>query len=531
MDEGDHTLPPLSLSPAARRESAEALAYMSRRQDPLFEGARGSKAYESGYYQSPGLSYSPYDAGFNIDRLLCPKVILDLLVDDFFMYIHPVTPFPHEPSFRQAYRENYHVKDAQFLALLASMIGILVASFPRKPQEHLKAKNLQGEFATSLDFVHRCHRTATDARGPGYLDNNLTIYDGATSYFLGLSAAYTFEWRRARLYFSETLSIMRTLGVHRNFVPPISGVDGGGSSSVDYISQQIGRRLFWVMLAGIRYVTLADGLAFLMCDRSLQQLGTTFGELFVPPPTTTDPYPPLPEDIDDEYIFNDHIEVQPRGFVSRMAGFNINIKIYSALTKIATMEIAYGTDQVYDWPRQKQILNECYENVERALDYIPAELVLKPGSNVGEFASTIGNRPAVGYPDGRLNGVGMGGYSTGGMELSPRRKVQFEIQKANIYASQLGTRSYIVEKFWNLQEAFDKANSLPSSDLNSQGYTDGHTNTYPHAPGVRRRRLEDRVAQERENIVRDLLKVLCSISRVNMEPNGGSFVSPLLPSR
>lgn len=261
--------------------------------------------------------------------------------------------------------------------------------------------------------------------------------------------------------------------------------------------------------------------------RSLQQLGATFGELFVPPPTATDPYPPLPEDVDDDYISNTHIEKQPRGNVSRMAGFIVNIKIYSSLTKIATMEIAYGTDQVYDWPRQKQILNDCYEMVERATDYMPVELILKPGANVGEFASIPApHRALVGYPDGRLNGVGMGHFG-GGVELSPRRKIQFEIQKANIYASQLGTRSYVVEKFWNLQDAYDKMNPIPSATLHTAAYSDGHTSTYPHAPPLRRKRLEDRVAQERENIVKDLLKVLCSISRVNMEPNGGSFVSTL----
>lgn len=234
-----------------------------RRHDPIYDAARANEmaGYSNGYYHSPW-NEPDYDNGLNIDRLLCPKVILDLLVDDFFMYIHPVAPFPHEPTFRQGYREQRHLKDHHFLALLASMIGTLVASFPRKPQEHLKAKNLQGEFAKSLDFVNRCHRTATDARGPGYLDNNLSIYDGVTSYFLGLAAAYTFEWRRTRLYFSETLGILRTLGVHRAYVPhggfgsggdPVGSVD---HTEIDYIQQQIGRRLFWCMLVGVRYTFL-----------------------------------------------------------------------------------------------------------------------------------------------------------------------------------------------------------------------------------------------------------------------------------
>jgi len=35
------------------------------------------------------------------------------------------------------------------------------------------------------------------------------------------------------------------------------------------------------------------------------------------------------------------------------------------------------------------------------------------------------------------------------------------------------------------------------------------------------------LAAERENIVRDLLRVLGSISQVNMEPNGGSFINKI----
>lgn len=36
--------------------------------------------------------------------------------------------------------------------------------------------------------------------------------------------------------------------------------------------------------------------------------------------------------------------------------------------------------------------------------------------------------------------------------------------------------------------------------------------------------VEIQMSNERENIVKDLLRVLASISQVNMEPNGGSFV-------
>jgi hypothetical protein len=111
-----------------------------------------------------------------------------------------------------------------------------------------------------------------------------------------------------------------------------------------------------------------------------------------------------------------------------------------------------------------------------------------------------------------------------------RRKLQFEIQKANIYASQLGTRSYIVEKYWNLQEAYDrmKANSGSSpSVMSSPGLmATGLDGMLPKQSPTSNYDGTD-IAQERENIVKDLLQVLGAISQVNMEPNGGSFVRAL----
>jgi hypothetical protein len=109
---------------------------------------------------------------------------------------------------------------------------------------------------------------AVEARGAGYLDKELSIYDAVTSYFLGLAAAYTFQYRQARLYLGEALNIARSTGAYK--------VSGSGSSAVanqstsfgegsgyeaqaqpvDYIQQEVGKRVFWIILIGIRYCTL-----------------------------------------------------------------------------------------------------------------------------------------------------------------------------------------------------------------------------------------------------------------------------------
>lgn len=386
-----------------------------------------------------------------------------------------------------------------------------------------------------MSLVERCHKVAVEARGAGYLDKELSVYDAVTSYFLGLAGAYTFQWKQTRLYFGETLTITRVLGAHRakdpgflpvGALPAIYGSDPSAfdpqTQPVDFIRQEIGRRVFWVMFVSIR---------------SMQQLGASFGELLIPPPTASEPYPPFPMEIDDEYIYVDHVDPQPVGIISKLTGFNLNIKVYSTVTPLATMELAYGIDNVFDWSRQKRVLEECLQSVKRSLDHAPPELMLQVSKPFDNQAPAQGQYypPMPEFPGHRANAPTENTTWQLAVDPEARRRLQHEIQKANIYASQLGTRSYIVEKYWNLQESYEamKATSggetpsvmsspgvmasgldgilLPKSNGNTSHYGDVETN----------------VASERESIVKDLLRVLSSISQVNMEPNGGSFINKI----
>lgn len=188
---------------------------------------------------------------------------MNALIDDFFMYIHPLCPFPHEPSFREAWERREDYTNPAFLALLASMIAALVSSFPRKPRLHLKAQT-RHEYPSHLALVDKCREVCAQARGPGYLDKpSLNVYDACTSYFLGLTGAYVFQWRQLRLYFAESLSIIRSLGLHRSSdrtyasLASAPGAWGGANPDgrdpkVDHITEEIGRRVFWTVFVGVR---------------------------------------------------------------------------------------------------------------------------------------------------------------------------------------------------------------------------------------------------------------------------------------
>ncbi|TKA71923.1 hypothetical protein B0A55_07924 [Friedmanniomyces simplex] len=467
---------------------------------------------------------------------ICPIETLDLLIDDFFTYIHPLCPFPHEPSFREAWKRREDVKNKAFLALLASMIGALVSSFPRRPRLHLKAHKREHMFPTHISLVHRCQQVCAVARGPGYLESeSLSVYDAATSYFLALMTTYTFRWRLGRLYFGECLTILRTLGLHKpkghsntqlGSLPSAMGsqgaeLDGSRDQPVDNITLEMGRRIFWTMFVSVK---------------TIQQLGASFGELVIPPPTPSDPYPPLPAEVDDFCIYPTHNEQQPPGLLPMTAGFNANVKVFSSYNALATMEMAWGIESVVDWERQKRVLHESLRRCKKSIAELPPELKVYP--NTGPFGqptqqngngfysnSTQPNMPQTTaqtpmYPSLRMD-----------TEQSPelRRQMQYEIQKANIYASALSTRSYVVEKYFNLCEAHDRLRShsqLPGSMPSSPGAgvtAAGIDGMLPQVPTSHFDVVGHEMRQEREEIIKDLLVVLSSINQVNMEPNGNSF--------
>ena len=459
-----------------------------------------------------------------------PIGLVEALMNDFFTFIHPLTPFPHEPTFREDFANRKDVHDRGFLALLASMIGALVASFPRRPRMVLKQYHRQGEFPTHMDLVLRCERICDEARGPGFLKRpDLNVNDAATSYFIGLTGAYTFRLPQFRAYASESLTILRMLGLHKPdevLMPNLAGLFPGNSLNQsapptpgkghDLISIEMGRRIFWTIFVGWK---------------STGQFGAAFDELVLPPATPNKPYPPYPREVDDQCIFPDQIFDQPQDRVSLITGFNTNVKIYNSYNRLDASEFAYGAGEVFDWERQKRVLDGCLRNCKRVLEGVPSELTVWPRKQkVGQAGSL--------YPDLSGGHPGQAFFNMAQFGTSPR-EAQYEIQKANIYASQLATRSYLVEKYWNLWEANQKlkaqSNSAHSSAVNSPrtgaAVLDGFLQQTPPTSASMSDIMTDRdMITERELIIRDLLEVLTSIDMVHMEPSADSFVSSKISS-
>ncbi|MCJ1310043.1 hypothetical protein MMC25_003704 [Agyrium rufum] len=543
--------------PSRRRGPPNRHAEAMKRQrmhSPISPGQSSPTSPTSAYQTAETLASFAQQNVLSAESIL-PFPILLLLIDDYFTYIHPVIPMPHEPLFRDRLRRREDLTNPKFLALLAAMIGALVASFPRKPQKHLRAQGKANLYPNSMSLVEKCYHITMEARGPGYLGHELTVYDAITSYLVGIVGAYTFNWRRCRLYFGECLNMIRAMGLHKSHAHHVnqSGLRPSSremqhtESVPDYIEQEMARRLFWVLFVG---------------QQSIQQLGPQFGELILLPPTPTENYPPLPMEVDDQYIHHTHVQQQPPGVISKLVGFNINVTIYCTYTSITTMELTQGIDVVFDWERQKHALEQSLQAAKESLHGVPVELLLVPSS----WSQQSQHQPAVtqhrpGYyrpppttPGNDLNSstASSNPYPSvkteEGMTSQEAQVIAYEIQKANIYGSHLATRSYIVEKYWTLHDLYlqqsqngmggggEGNNGRPSSNHGSHNIR-SPTALDPRMPPPMsaqytidedcRDSTGQAMARERGFIIQDLLGVLSSLSQVNMEPNGRSFIDKI----
>ena len=456
---------------------------------------------------------------------ICDIHTLRVLVDDYFTFIHPLTPLPHEPTFRAAFERREDRTNRTFLALLAAMVEALVASFPRRPRQLFTSEASRRLFPNAGALIDRCHQVFNEARGPGYLDRELSLYDAFSSYLVGLSAAYLFDSNRASLYIGECVCMVRRLGV--NQTPPDLAMrspaySGGAPGGTDYIKQELNRRLFW--------------LSYVSCHSRLQ-IGEVDGDMLMPLSARKD-LPPLPLEVDDWYIYQDRIVSQPPGTVSIITGFVLNIRIYRSYSPLTTLESAFGIEGV-DWEKQKQLIGQSLYNCKAVTDGAPKELQVRSlTDSQHRYSSPV---PQIGQY-GRQQEVWteqLESNSLGGVDHS-RKNVQYEIQKANLYASQLGTRSFLVEKYWDLFEVqnapadslgqpFSPATTTTNAVVDSRlqnAFNSPVASVHSRASSKHGFEVsEQAMSLERENIVRDLATFLQSVDQIYMEPNGLSLVS------
>ena len=101
---------------------------------------------------SLGLTSPTQDAALGLASLSAPALLsaesicsistLQILVDDYFTYIHPLIPLPHEPTFREAFARREDRTDRTFFLYWRQWSRFWLCPFHEDPDNfsHLRAQ-------------------------------------------------------------------------------------------------------------------------------------------------------------------------------------------------------------------------------------------------------------------------------------------------------------------------------------------------------------------------------------------------------
>lgn len=187
---------------------------------------------------------------------------------------------------------------------------------------------------------------------------------------------------------------------------------------------------------------------------------------------------------------------------------------------VVSLEFAYGMSTL-PWTDQRILLRDGLLAVKSIMDSLPLELQLNSSTTdvdpMEAFEETSMQYVPPLWPNAQPTHDLRNAFKA---QPQKRRQLQYEIQKANIFVSQLATRSYFVELYFNLRDIY----------LSEQGtgitatQQEGQTQEEKEAEIREDKEIFEIMTSEREEIVQSLLTVLGSISQRNVEPNGGSII-------
>jgi hypothetical protein len=353
-----------------------------------------------------------------------PFNIMQALLDGFFVYLYPLCPFPHEPNFRKSWEMREDRTSNSFLALLCSMVGAFISTFPREAGTIIDLSSAGTGVRELHSHIKNCRYVCNAARALDVLlSDRLGTQEAATSVYLALIQMNDHKWQQCQLYLSQCFSILSSMDANGCFGDPqseacqyrssdasrrkhrISGCTINHKPYRNHVEAQIGRRIFWRAFA---YTTALD------------QLGVAAATYVIPLP-----HPPLPDSVDDIHIHSSHIDNQPADTLSLIVGFNTiaeTYKVYSTATKRLTSW--YERHEPWHKEGEECIWREALDQSKFAYGNLPPQLRL-----INDTASAFKS-----------------GHHRSSTPLREQRLLQYRLQGSIILASSLSVRSSIVEK-------------------------------------------------------------------------------------
>jgi hypothetical protein len=188
---------------------------------------------------------------------IAPFETIHRLLYDFFTYVYPIFPLPHEHLVMDRLRKREDVQNRSFCALVASLIAAISVMFPRIAQKALGQHEQDGHVIVNEVFIGRSLLICEQSRGPLSCERN--VDDAATAFFVGLVSHLRKQPRQLEMYLTDALSIVRYLGVESD------GVLADGSQT-DFVTKELCRRVYWAIWSLVRYIdrlrTLSAPLTF-----------------------------------------------------------------------------------------------------------------------------------------------------------------------------------------------------------------------------------------------------------------------------
>ena len=386
------------------------------------------------------------------------------------------------------------------------MVAALVSSFPQKRRLNLTTQTATDPNPGHTKLANRSQKICIEARGPGYLSNDcLSVYDAATSFFLGLTGLYTSRHRQAKLYFSESLTIIQTLGIRQ--VDHASGVmrsniEDDQEKRCDRITLEMSRRIY----SALHVITTANPhieLAFPEMSKRTTGMGD---------------YSESPADVEDYHVYPTRLASPHPGDVSPMTGFGANDSICRTYNAGHRQHAHSFVVTNVDLKQQQRALYGALKTCKDILNAQPPAF----HTFVSNAQPKITNQSTASHA---ATGSGFGNH----IAFHDREPVEYEISRANLYASVLSLRTdFVLHCMTGIDRQVRSGLALRPSDrgstfseLNPTGLNDLIEG--PMSPDLTP--LKMAIQQEEASVVRELVEVCASLVEVNGEPNADNFVS------
>jgi hypothetical protein len=345
---------------------------------------------------------------------LAPLPVIRGLVGDYFTFMHALMPFPMEEGFCSALEDRADRTRPGFLGLVASLLAALTSRFPRVVLEHLKnpAPAQAGggggggggppaslALPRPIEFAEQCYNLALSSRGVFWTAHPFkSLDDVMTSFFLSVASEAMGNQRAMRMYLSETVTLLREVGLSRTS----NSLGSPPEAAAAALDDQLGRRIFWAVVRQ---------------KRALSQAGVP-NDFGLPQPTA---YLERPDDEQAVPLDFDLLTDAPQ--LGSIAGFLASLDVYN------TMSTLDDAGQYLGWPEKRNCIFKGLMDTKDIIRRLPAELQISSGLS-----------------DNALSSRDLAEFRIATGDPHRRRNVAYDVLRANLHVSLLATRTYFVSQ-------------------------------------------------------------------------------------